>query len=294
MSRSFYLSLRLLPRPMRSAAGLAYLLARTSDTLADSAAAPAALRMECLEGFSNCLLHDEFTAWPDAIVHGIHDLSERQLLAATPALLGNLGRLPAPQAELVREVTGIIIGGQRLDLDRFGDATPARPVVLADDAALDDYTWRVAGCVGAFWTRLAHLTLGEGFSRRPSDEMIRMGIRYGKGLQLVNILRDLPADLAQGRCYLPVPDPGDRMGLLAAHAEWLPQARSHVAEGFTYAAALDSRRLRAASVLPALIARDTLLMLETAGAGVLDRRLKIPRSAVYRALARAFLTRPAA
>jgi farnesyl-diphosphate farnesyltransferase len=36
VSRSFYLSLRLLPLPMRRAAGIAYLLARTSDTIADS------------------------------------------------------------------------------------------------------------------------------------------------------------------------------------------------------------------------------------------------------------------
>jgi farnesyl-diphosphate farnesyltransferase len=29
------------------------------------------------------------------------------------------------------------------------------------------------------------------------------GKRFGKGLQLVNILRDLPEDLRRGRCYLP-------------------------------------------------------------------------------------------
>jgi len=33
--------------------------------------------------------------------------------------------------------------------------------------------------------------------------LLRDGVRFGKGLQLVNILRDLPRDLRQGRCYLP-------------------------------------------------------------------------------------------
>ena len=34
--------------------------------------------------------------------------------------------------------------------------------------------------------------------------MVPIGIRYGKGLQLVNILRDLPQDLQKGRCYVPL------------------------------------------------------------------------------------------
>ena len=33
--------------------------------------------------------------------------------------------------------------------------------------------------------------------------MLAMGIRFGKGLQLTNILRDMPADLRRGRCYIP-------------------------------------------------------------------------------------------
>ena len=33
--------------------------------------------------------------------------------------------------------------------------------------------------------------------------MLALGRRFGQGLQMVNILRDLPDDLAQGRCYLP-------------------------------------------------------------------------------------------
>lgn len=294
VSRSFYLSLRLLPRPMRRAAGLAYLLARTSDTLADSASAPAAVRLDSLDQFSASITGGEAPDWSDEMVRGIDDPAERQLLAATPALLENLGHLPVAEVDLIREVVGIIIGGQRLDLQRFGHATGECPLALPDEAALDDYTWRVAGCVGAFWTRLGHLTLGPGFSKQAHETLVQQAIRYGKGLQLVNILRDLSADLAHGRCYLPVPDPGDKTVLLAAHKQWLQHARSHVAEGFAYAAALSSRRLRAASVLPAMIARDTLDMLESAGAAVLDRRIKVPRSTVYRSLARAFLSRPAA
>ena len=38
------------------------------------------------------------------------------------------------------------------------------------------------------------------------SEFLTLAIRFGKALQLVNILRDLPGDLANGRCYLPAVD----------------------------------------------------------------------------------------
>lgn len=288
VSRSFYLTLRLLPAPMRGAASLAYLLARASDTLADSAAAPPDLRLECLDGFAQaCAGTAGSPRWPAAMLNAIGDPRERTLLEEAAALCAWLDRLPEPEARLVREVVAVIIGGQRLDLERFAGAAPGRPVVLADAAVLEDYTWRVAGCVGAFWTKLGFLTLGGRFSRAPAAGLLERGITYGKGLQLVNILRDLPADLATGRCYLPVADPLDIDGLLESHRAWLERAWEWTGEGFVYADTLPSRRLRAATVLPAMLARQTLARLRGATWEELQARVKVPRAQVYLALLRA-------
>lgn len=295
VSRSFYLSLRLLPRPMRGAAGLGYLLARTSDTLADSAAIEPGARVDALDAFERALEGGSRPiVWPQALQAAVADPMERRLLEHTADLIRALDALPAGEAALVREVVGIIVGGQRLDLLRFGRAGAADPVALADDAELDDYTWRVAGCVGAFWTKLGFLTLGPGFASDPEPVMIERGIAYGKSLQLVNILRDLPRDLADGRCYLPVRDPRDRDEILACHAVWLGRARDPLGQGFAYAAALPERRLRAASLLPAQIARETLDRLATADWDGLCRRVKIPRRRVYLALFRALVGKPGA
>src|ERR1700736_6244494 len=46
VSRSFYISVRLLPKKLREPVGLAYLLARATDTLADTTEVPTALRKE--------------------------------------------------------------------------------------------------------------------------------------------------------------------------------------------------------------------------------------------------------
>ncbi len=288
VSRSFYLTLRLLPAPMRGAASLAYLLARTSDTLADITRTPTELRREWLDRFDQAIAASlPPPRWPVSLLNAIPDPRERRLLEASDDLFLWLARLPEPEAALVREVLAIIIGGQQLDLHRFAHATQDNPVALTDDPALEDYTWRVAGCVGAFWTQLGFLTLGERFSRTSLSNLLDKGVLFGKGLQLVNILRDLPADLATGRCYLPVADPYDPQTMLEARDRWLERAWEWVGEGFSYALSLESRRLRAASVLPALLARETLARLRGTDWQDPQQRVKVPRTRVYLLLARA-------
>lgn len=274
---------------MRGAASLGYLLARTSDTLADSVTSAPEARLQWLSQFGQAVAGTaELPRWPVSLLNGIRDLRERHLLEAAADLLTWLHKLPEGEAALVREVLETIISGQALDLARFANASRENPVALEDDAALEDYAWRVAGCVGAFWTKLGFLTVGERFSKSSEMDLLAHGIAYGKGLQLVNILRDLAADLATGRCYLPVADPFHPQEILVCHAKWLDRADVWVGEGEIYAAALDSRRLRAATVLPALLARKTLEPLHGVTWDALQTRIKVSRCGVYQSLLRAF------
>ncbi|MGL5017036.1 MAG: phytoene/squalene synthase family protein, partial [Luteolibacter sp.] len=233
-----------------------------------------------------------FEPWPDAVLNAVPDVRERLLLESSQAILNWLRILPKGEAVLVREVLEIIIGGQELDLQRFAHATRDHPVALKDDAELEDYAWRVAGSVGAFWTKLGFLTLGGDFSKSTEAELLGQGIAYGKGLQLVNILRDVAEDLAAGRCYLPVADPRDLAEILACHAVWLDRAERWLDKGEMYAATLRPRMLFAATVLPARLARKTLMPLRGATWVELQRKNRIPRSAVYGSMVRALLRSP--
>jgi farnesyl-diphosphate farnesyltransferase len=291
VSRSFYLSLRLLPQPMREAASLGYLLARTSDTLADTATVAVELRLECIRQFQTAIAEKSIPPrWPVTVLNAIPDRRERHLLECAAEIFTQLVHLPEAEAELVREVITHIISGQTLDLQRFAAASRQQPVALASAAELEDYAWRVAGSVGAFWTKLGFLTLGERFSTLPEPELITQGIAYGKGLQLVNILRDVAADLAMGRCYLPVSQPIDIPGLLDSHGRWLDQAKRWLGEGEIYATSLPSRRLRAATILPGRLALRTLEPLSGVTWEALQTRIKISRRAVYQEMIRAFFS----
>ena len=116
--------------------------------------------------------------------------------------LALLQTLSPDDLQLVRTLLNIIMGGQELDLRRFAGASAEKIVALETAAELDDYTYRVAGCVGEFWTKMCRAHLFPK-ARLDDAQLLANGIRFGKGLQLVNILRDLPADLRKGRCYLP-------------------------------------------------------------------------------------------
>jgi farnesyl-diphosphate farnesyltransferase len=181
-----------------------------------------------------------------------------------------------------------ITHGQALDLQRFGK--PGEVRALATAAELDEYTYLVAGCVGEFWTRLCFRHVRR-FTKRSEIEMAQLGKRYGMGLQLINVLRDAGSDLRNGRCYFPE-DELNAARLTAAdilrepdrfrpiYREWREKAEAAIGSGMQYCRAIRNRRVRAATVLPALIGARTLALLRDAGTTALRRTIKVPRKEV--------------
>lgn len=269
VSRSFYLSIRLLPAPLREPVALGYLLARASDTIADVAGLDQHDRLETLARFIRAV--DGAAPWLPMHLVGDASPEESALLDALPQCFEWLRRLAPDDREDVRTVLGQITHGQRLDVERFGEADAGHPWALANADELDEYTYLVAGCVGEFWTNLGFRHV-PGFASLPQDEMLDLGRSYGMALQMINVLRDADLDLAIGRRYLP--DGVTReMCMESAHAG--------LEDGMRYACALRHARVRVASALPALIGARTLALLRTQGAGA-----KMPRSEVRALLLR--------
>ena len=289
VSRSFYLSLRLLPRGMRDGASLGYLLARSSDTIADTASVSVADRISLLDDYERAVQNGEPFIAPIFLLDSCTD-AEKVLLENAPSIFSWLQQMDVTEQVLVREVLQTIISGQKLDLQRFGNASAAQHMQLKDDVDLLDYCYRVAGCVGEFWTKLGFHSEGREFSREPIEVMLPWARHFGQALQLVNILRDLPEDLRAGRYYLPHTSSltiGENM--LVQQHRWLSHARHCLTDGMLYCEALRGRKLRAATVLPALLAGETIDRLQKATWHQLEQRVKVPRSTVFRCLAEAML-----
>ena len=297
VSRSFYLSVRLLPAQLREPVALAYLLARATDTVADTAQIPGTVRMETLKMLSNGI---QGKASRDVVVDLVasfappqKDRAERKLLEWLPYCLEWLENVGKADRNDIRVVLEKIAHGQMLDLQRFDKPVEIR--ALSSAAELDEYTYLVAGSVGEFWTRLCFRHI-RNFAARPENEMLTLGKSYGMGLQLVNILRDAGADLRSGRCYFPEEELiSTRLTPAQVFSEperfqpiyqnWAGKAERGLESGMQYSCAIGNRRVRAATVLPALIGARTLALLREAGASALHRRIKVSRREVRRIIA---------
>jgi len=270
-SRSFYLTIRWLPRAVRSDVALAYLLARATDTVADTSSAAPAARLELLQSARDSRERPEITGFrPEEWVRHQRDPAEQALLAAWPAWWRRMHERDDDSRRLLTTVLGHILEGQIFDLERFG---PEAPPLAPEE--VERYTWLVAGSVGEFWTDLCAARLRD-FATAPVEVMRSRARRYGQALQLVNILRDRRMDAALGRVYV-APE---------AVEPWTAKARLWLGEGAAYAAALRSGRLRYATVLPALLGWRTLVCVAEQAEGTLTPA-KVPRVEWRRWLRRA-------
>ncbi|MEO6969913.1 MAG: squalene/phytoene synthase family protein [Chthoniobacterales bacterium] len=282
VSRSFYLSIKFLPRPLREPVSLAYLLARATDTIADTAPIPAATRLTTLLAFARVIAgaadFDTVAEPLRAFAGQQSDPHERALIENVRGCIAWLEQLEPADRDDIRAVLKTIVTGQQLDLTRFGD--PVAFTSLQTAAELDEYTYLVAGCVGEFWTKLG-VRKAPPFATLAPNEMTKLGVTYGRGLQLINVLRDRGADRQAGRSYLPAQELATRPEA-EVFADWLNAAEAKIGAGIDYCSALTSWRTRFATALPALIGARTIALLRAAESGA--GKIKVPRKMVRRIL----------
>ena len=158
------------------------------------------------------------------------------------------------------------------------DLTSAR---YATFDALYEYCWRVAGAVGLICLPIFGC-------RQPGSRDYAMDL--GVALQLTNIVRDVAADLEQGRLYLPQEDldrfgcseadlragvPTDRVRALLAFQ--CTRARAYFARARAGLPAGDAPRLLAAEIM-GRIYEDILTRVEASGYDVFSGRIRVPRA----------------
>jgi farnesyl-diphosphate farnesyltransferase len=307
VSRSFYLTLAVLPRPMRDPVGLAYLLARAADTIADTALIEPARRLTLLLALRAAVQGERSEGTTRAMAQIADEMAgqqalpdEKRLLQSLSAALAVLDQFDAADRAAVREIVVTLTTGMEFDLRTFPSEGSGAIVALSDASELDRYTYLVAGCVGEFWTKMTCAHLPDTFDE-PHETVIARGVRFGKALQLTNILRDCSKDLRIGRCYLPV-SILERHGLTPASllapdasvrarpvlAELMTTALDHyrAAADYTFSIPRLSIRLRLACLWPILIGLDTLRLLAANEAWLDPAKIsKVRRNDVYRFLA---------
>jgi len=312
VSRSFYLTLRVLPVGMRDPIGLAYLLARAADTIADTSLIAPEQRLQLLLSLRDQINGVEndgalFQRMAAEVAGQQSQSDEKLLLESLGPALDVLKQLSEADRKAVREIVSTLTEGMEFDLRTFPDERSGRIAALREYCELDRYTYLVAGCVGEFWTTMTYAHMPGTLKERP-DIMAARGVRFGKALQMTNVLRDCGKDLRIGRCYLPQKmleqhglSPEDL--LLPANSprarplmvELLRKTLDHFREALDYTLAIPafSVRLRLACLWPILIGLETLLLLVDNKAWLDPQQVsKVRRNKVYEIIASSLLLVP--
>ncbi|MCG3778365.1 MAG: All-trans-phytoene synthase [Nitrospira sp.] len=301
VSRLFYTTLAVVPANVRDQVSLGYLFARAADTIADTELIDRPRRLDLLAQLKAQFVSDRI-AWAQvqAIQTAVGPVqqnpSERVLLERLEDCFRLLQDFSPDDRSRIQRLMTTLTQGMEMDLAVFSGTTAAELTGLKTMEDLDSYTYFVAGCVGEFWTDLmcAHRkALGHWKVR----EMSEAAVRFGKGLQLTNIVKDIAHDLQNGRCYVPVPmlaeaglTPQDLLDQ-RNHARFQPVLRKlvrraveHLDQGWLYTMSLPrgELRLRLSCMWPILSAGESLkLVMHSPDLLNPAVHVKIPRSKVY-------------
>jgi phytoene/squalene synthetase len=192
VSRSFSLTLLGLPHLQRNSISVTYILARFADALTDSGNWPTEVRTSHLAAWESAISQRNPGIWKLKTSVGGFKENEAHLLLEGENLLKIFLGLPETHILHGQEVLKILIQGMKWDLKTF---LRSDEVIFGvkNPPFLDWYCYSIAGCVGAYWVKMFEL---------PST-LEPLAVAYGKGLQRINILRDVVADWDRKRVYLP-------------------------------------------------------------------------------------------
>jgi farnesyl-diphosphate farnesyltransferase len=264
VSRTFALSVEQLPRALRDAATVSYLLLRVSDCLEDHEAMLPERKSHLLRLWAQVL---EGTAAPQTLTGRINDLDGRdpEVYVAQHAdeVVSQLQQLPTgTQKIIIPHVVGTSLG-----MARWQEHGP----FVEDEQALDDYMHQVAGRVGYLLTDIFAWHVPAVRQRRA--QLMPLARQSGLALQTVNVIRGMRKDYERGWVFVPrtfyeqvglsrdtLFDPANTRQALKVVDMLADKAERHLQYGIHYIKAFPRRcyRIRLACMWPLFFAVKTL------------------------------------
>ncbi|MCR4820589.1 MAG: squalene/phytoene synthase family protein [Elusimicrobiales bacterium] len=296
VSRTLYLSIKIMPESIRSDMSLGYLVCRALDSVVDAPQLPRNEKLEMLRLVRGIDNEDNCRRMAEAgkrLAPETANAGEAELLSKFGTILNIYHETPEARRPLLKMLFSGIAEGMETDIKHFDGTNLA---AFAKEEDVDRYCHLIGGVPGIFWASLYRkyfLARNPGEKNLPSAED---GDRIGKALQITNILKDIAADIKNGRCYIPLSDlesaglkpedlrkPENFQKLRPIINKWLLWGISNLdcSERFMQTIPKRDCALRAAVIWPVYWSEDTFAAV--AKANVLDssRRPKISRRRIY-------------
>jgi farnesyl-diphosphate farnesyltransferase len=199
VSRTFALTIPQLPSALYTAVANAYLLCRIVDTIEDEVSLSPEQKKHFCSAFIDIVKTGEnATVFAEDLAPLLSDKTipaEHSLIRLTPRVIAITHSLDVNQIEALAGCVETMANGmpvyQAIDLH-------AGLKTMKD---MDDYCYYVAGCVGEMLAKLFCHYSPEIAAHR--DELLKLSVSFGQGLQMTNILKDIWDDAERGVCWLP-------------------------------------------------------------------------------------------
>lgn len=294
VSRSFALAIAALPEPARSYICVAYLLCRMVDTIEDHPTL--AGKDQHYDIFDRCLLDIE--QWEAFDISSLERMAPPQswddeLMRNSKAVFALYASFPVAVRAILKRNVFEMSQGMRSYTARSGHGA----ITLRDSADLDRYCYYVAGTVGNLLTEVfAHESgiTDEAWLRRQKER----GYHFALGLQKVNMIKDVVADLKRGSVFVPTEwltrfgvttsDLGEGEGnprVRALLLHFVREAVEHLAVARDYILDLPVKPVgfRVFCIWPYVMALDTLLLALAKGRlFTADHEIKVSRVDMFK------------
>lgn len=296
VSRTLFLSINILPEPMRSYMGLGYLICRALDSVVDAPSMPEEDKLEILQLIrgidkkENCSRIAKVSC---SLASSAANEAETELLLKFGRILELYADVPENEKPILNDLFCGIAEGMEIDVKTFAGK---KIQAFNKPEDLEKYCHLIGGVPGIFWARLYReqfLRNNPNASNLPREED---GDNIGKALQITNILKDIAADIKNGRCYIPLSDlasvelkpedlqnPANLEKLRRILNKWIRWGIENLdsTEDFLAAVPKKNMALRAAVIWPVYWAEDTFTAIARTNTLDFEQRPKISRRRVY-------------
>lgn len=232
VSRTFALTIPLIKGKTADIVANAYLLCRIADTAEDDPRAPLSVKTAWLRRFASFMQAGfaddrELASLRDEAAVFLKDGAvpcEYKLSCDLPEVIARTRTYPDNIRQIIGRGVAILSEGMAAELEGVTIST------LAD---VDRYCYFVAGVVGEMLACLFQAI-------RPCAQpqlLLQLGVSFGEGLQLVNILKDRSEDSKRAVSFLP-PVPGTNSAADAFILHYCALAQGHLLDGADFVCAL--------------------------------------------------------
>jgi len=199
VSRTFALTIPVLPVGLREPVSNGYLLCRIIDTIEDDPALDLTQKRTFSNQFNRVVTGEEpAEKFADELAKILSDVTtpaEHELIRLTPAVIDITHSFNQRQREALSSCVQVMAEGMLHFQEKDTSAG------LDDMAEMEHYCYVVAGVVGEMLTKLFCDYSPEIAINK--QEMMSLSKHFGQGLQMTNILKDIWDDYDRGACWLP-------------------------------------------------------------------------------------------